>query len=90
MNLPQLKLLELKLVHQPRSPQLQQVMAFVLAPHNLSDGPLALPTASVGQQNAVTTGSTSVQSVIPSLSVLQSNTRIQDQGPSGPKIETIN
>ena len=43
------------------------------------DGPSALPTASVGQQNAVTTGSTSVQTIIPSLSVLQSNSRIQDQ-----------
>ena len=40
------------------------------------DGLSALPTTSVGQQN---TGSASVQTIIPSLSVLQSNSRIQDQ-----------
>ena len=43
------------------------------------DGLSALPTTSVGQQNAVSTGCASVQTIIPSLSVLQSNSRIQDQ-----------
>ena len=39
----------------------------------------AIPTASIGQQNATTAESTLAEAIVPSLSVLQSNSRIQDQ-----------
>ena len=80
MNLPQLKLLKLNLVYWPLPLQPKHVKAFVLVFHNarpplLVCQPYAL---SIVQQNTTTAEGMSAEAIVPSLCVLQSNSRIQD------------